>query len=828
MLKRVLCLILGYSLLTFSIAGPTLANISSYAEDRSLSPTVRKELSCPTCVGKTDSKTMDAIDGLAAVGRTTQIQALFPIQRSIREGTPVNFVSTATGHLAFAINDLELAGLMPVVLQRFYSSERKEDRGLGAGWSFALDDRIAIDGDAATLTSGDGSVSTFRADGGTGNFILAAQQPSLHQSFKVSADTINEEIGGLKRIYKRVGIAYRLTQINDSNGNNLKISFDSKGNIDRIEGSGSRLQFEWSEEAGARLLGVTDNAGRRLSFKHEGRRLRAVIDAAGNEWRYKYSSAGLTTALDPLGRVMLRARYDRTGRVIEAGDAAGAYTYDYDSASSISRRTVVADPLGVKTIYEHNGFGALVALQDDSSQKLLEITYDSANRPTSVLSAGGGESNFGFDEQNRLTRSSSVGSSKVYIYDESGRVVSLTNNGVRTDYARDTRGNIVAAASSEPSQSYRAAYDARGRLLTIESETGGKVTNEYDANGNLTAFSSGTTGRTQIERDATGQIIEKRFPSGLSIRYDRNSRGIVTRRSESNGQSVTFEHDSSGALTGLVRSDNTWIRASRDLAGRIVALNSSAGKSRRFAYDSRGGLTEYTDATGRHQQFQYDARGRLRGISDDKGNKTTIQRDERGTIQSIVRLSNQSRRYSDNRAGRLVREQLPPGGSNQLKQFVSARYDLSSALPPRGSANLLQFECMFGADGFPSFTQDWTYCWDPYGGFGGSGAASGSGGVWGGCNPLDPYMCISFFGETTEQCNARNRLICQNSRNSCGTVAFTQYLGTMAGCMILMHANPVAGAACVTAAFALYLANMSNCELTYQNCLLAITDRCRR
>src|SRR6185369_4370595 len=125
----------------------------------------------------------------------------------------------------------------------------------------------------------------------------------------------------------------------------ILITHDAAGRIVRAASDpGGALTYQWTEGKDARLLAVVDSAGRRVAFRQDGRRLRAVADLNGSVWTYDYKDSGLSKVADPLGRVLLRARYDRSGRVIESGDGVGLTKYDYDfGGASLSRRTVVTD-----------------------------------------------------------------------------------------------------------------------------------------------------------------------------------------------------------------------------------------------------------------------------------------------------------------------------------------------------------------------------------------------------------------------------------------------------------------------------------------------------
>src|SRR3954468_19767681 len=83
-------------------------------------PTSIKERkkSCLPCGAAQSNSEADSLDGLASLGRRTQILPFTPLQRSVFDGTMVNLVSTATGHLSFATTDLEIDGSMPLIFQR--------------------------------------------------------------------------------------------------------------------------------------------------------------------------------------------------------------------------------------------------------------------------------------------------------------------------------------------------------------------------------------------------------------------------------------------------------------------------------------------------------------------------------------------------------------------------------------------------------------------------------------------------------------------------------------------------------------------------------------
>ena len=75
----------------------------------------KKKPSCATCSARSQDVTPGTPDNLATLGRRTQLQPFIPLQRSTFEAVRMNLVSTSTGNLAFAVNDLELSGVLPIL-----------------------------------------------------------------------------------------------------------------------------------------------------------------------------------------------------------------------------------------------------------------------------------------------------------------------------------------------------------------------------------------------------------------------------------------------------------------------------------------------------------------------------------------------------------------------------------------------------------------------------------------------------------------------------------------------------------------------------------------
>ncbi len=197
MFKSILASITIYSIVFFSIGQTAnalpLANLS---EDN------RAEIkSCASC----STASANPLDRLATLGRRTQNIELLPIARSQLKGSPIEFISSSSGELAFAQVDLAFKDNPLLLFQRTYVSSRDEDFGLGRGWSFAFNDSIALNDNNAVLTTSTGDNFTYRRAEAK-HYVLQTSDSIDVKEFDVeNGSTISAKNGDVTKVYKRIG-----------------------------------------------------------------------------------------------------------------------------------------------------------------------------------------------------------------------------------------------------------------------------------------------------------------------------------------------------------------------------------------------------------------------------------------------------------------------------------------------------------------------------------------------------------------------------------------------------------------------------------------------
>lgn len=747
--------------------------------------------SCSTC----STVSANPLDRLATLGRQTQNIELLPITRSLDKGSPIEYVSSSTGELAFAQTDLAFKDNPLLLFQRNYVSSRTEDFGLGRGWSFAFNDSIALNNNNAVLTSSTGDDFTYRRAEAK-LFVLQTADSTDVKEFNVeNGNTILAKNGDITKIYKRTGNgSYYLSQITAPGGFEVTINRNGNGKIRSISSLNGEINFDWSNGNDARLLTVTDNTGRRISFGQPNNSLQSVTTATGGKWQYDYAGGKISNITDPANRIILRAKFDANGRAIEIGDAVGLNRLAYETnANNISTRTTFIDSLSYARVFQHNERGILTNIRDNNGT-LLSIQYDENNQPTQVTDANGATATFEYDAQKRLTRQVVAGSEKVFEYAVNGKLKAAIENGERTEIVYDSDGNLAERRSRRNGKNVRSTFNRRGQEVRLEVENGLVLDFEYDNKGRKNVYDYSDTGRYEKTFDAAGRKKSEKLPDGFIHNYEYDANNRLVRQSNNRGGSARVERDASGNLTKIT-NQNTEVQILRDEAGRIVQLTNSRGQSRRYAYNSRGALTRFIGADGRDLRFQYN---------------------ERGEVQSVLNVQNANFIYQRNQSINFAKIQQ---SASQKDFWQIQKISYANTL-----TNSMGEACAFG-DAFESGEDGWMDSW-----------GSGGGGIIGmseqtdesgesGC--YDPFSNMGSGGggpENCQQCLARERKNCNDAYDSNLLLALGGSLLVGAGCTAITFGVGIAacGALVVGGNVAINEAH----KTTLANCRENVASKC--
>jgi len=267
---------------------------------------------------------------------------------------------------------------------------------------------------------------------------------------------------------------------------------DANRRTSMVDGSGTT---SWSYDAAGRVTGVTAPQGT-VSYAYNADGSRASHTLPSGTASYSYDGAGrLASLTDPQHQTTTFA-YDVDGNRTTITRPNGIVTTTtYDAAGRPTGITHSGTPLSFTYSYDAAGNRTAVV----SPEGTESYTLDALNRLTGVTYPNGDTASYSYDPAgNRLTRTAN-GVTTTYMYDAAGQ---LTSDGTNT-YTYDANGNLTAAGTNTYT------WDWANRLTS--STTSGTTTSySYDGDGVRTAKSTGGTTTSYLWDRETGlpQLVD--------------------------------------------------------------------------------------------------------------------------------------------------------------------------------------------------------------------------------------------------------------------------------------------------------------------------------
>ncbi|HVJ61654.1 MAG TPA: RHS repeat-associated core domain-containing protein [Tahibacter sp.] len=593
-----------------------------------------------------------------------------------------NPVFTATGAKFQGETDYAGSGEFPLNYRRTYFSmspiasalgfhwRGSYERELNVRWRQANDQDITNQPPLAVLViRDDGSYMEFVDDRGT--LRTHTDYPTtLRRLADGAGETTGFEYVNEDDETERYAPDGRLLTITNRVGLTQTLTWNALGRIESVaDPFGRKLTFSYNDIG--MLESVRDPANEAYTFAYQRNgMLQSVTYPGGKLRRYHYEGlkAGqLTGITDERGIRLSTYRYDYRGRVLESTHADGADRHQF--AYLDDNVTVVTNPYGLQTRYEHNelyegsfrlartsqpcvscggndvaeqrfdALGFLAASVDfnhnetryrnDARGLALEVTeafgtpfqrrtlidwhtqYRLPARLVEPVQGGDRTTVFTYDGANLRTRTVTAGGeSRVWTYTYNGRGQVLTEDGPRTDVS-----DVVT--------------------YTYDTATGNRAT-ATDARGKVTRYT---------DYDAHGRLREMIDPNGLITQYRYDTRGRLTHAIEKTGaadpgETTVMAYDDAGNLAKLTLPDGSFVAYTHDDAGRVDSTTDSLGDSVHYVVDALGNRTLETtrgadgtlaqslaraiDQLGRLQTLQGATPAqRVTYTYDDNGNERT-------------------------------------------------------------------------------------------------------------------------------------------------------------------------------------------------------------
>ncbi|MFJ7771827.1 DUF6531 domain-containing protein [Streptomyces sp. NPDC097107] len=540
-------------------------------------------------------------------------------------GDPVDMVS---GEMYMTEVDVELPGLLPLVLRRTHLSTYRSGRSFGAAWASTLDERLELDDQGAAYATEDGMVLLYPVPDPNAS-VLPAEGPRwpLHWVGEPGAPLgITDPLTGVTRHFAAPerpapideAFTLLLVALTDRNGYRIDVDRSADGAPVAVRDSGGRhihVETEAGRVTALRLRDPESEVGtllRRFDYSPTGN-LTEIRDSSGLPLKLTYDDRSRITSWTDREGYWYRFAYDDQDRCVggEGTDGLLRCTIAYDSEH---RETRYTDALGHTTKYRWNHRYQLLA-ETDQLGHTTRYEWDRYDRLLARTDAGG-----------RTTR---------YTYDELGAPTAV----IRPDGHRETAENNAWGQPVEVVQAdgnaWRMEYDDRGNLIVETDPTGARIGYRYRDDGALIAVTDAVGGTAFIEADAAGLPETSTDAAGGTTRLVRDAFGRVVEQTGPDGY-----------LTRL-----SWTPE-----GRQLRLELPDGTVERRAYDGEGNLIEHVDGLGRVTRFEYGAFDLLHARTDPDGSRVEFTHDGQLRVTSVTNQQGAVWEYSYDEAGRLVRE----------------------------------------------------------------------------------------------------------------------------------------------------------------------------
>jgi RHS repeat-associated protein len=598
-------------------------------------------------------------------------------------GDPVDVVS---GQMITSATDVDLPGLLPLVLRRAYASGYAGGRWFGLGWSGTLDQRVQVDAGGIHYAGEDAEIQTYPLPTTEAPRVLPERGPRRPLTWDRESDTIRIEdtATGWTRHFAppegRPGARTRtITALSDRNGHRVEYLPGPDGLPAEVRHSGGYAVAvdTVGTPAGPRIAGL-----RLLSDDVDGdpRRTGGAPNGDGDP-------AGVPDRGE--GIPVVRYTYDERGRLTGVTDSTGLpLAYAYDAHDRITSWT---DRNGHWYAYEYGPDGRVTHGHGPRGALEAHFTYDLAARVTTVTDSLGAATVYHYDQHGHLTAvTDPLGGTVHTAHDRHGRLLAYTDAlGAVSRLARDGQGDVVRVDRPDGT-AVRVAYNALRLPVEVRTPDGGVWRHSYDERGNRTAltdvsgattrFSYDPAGRLTSVTDAAGHTTHARCtPAGLlgeavdprggrtAYRYDAFGRPVTV--TDPLGNATGYDWSPEGRLRSRVQSDGARDTWDYDAEGNPVRHTDPLGAVTSLAYTHFDLVTERTDPDGARYAFAYDSELRLLQVTQPQGLTWTYRRDDAGRVISETDFDGRTLSYTHDAAGQLTAR------TNGLGQTIGYRLD---------------------------------------------------------------------------------------------------------------------------------------------------------
>lgn len=470
---------------------------------------------------------------------------------------------------------------------------------------------------------------------------------------------------------------------------------------------GNQVQFSYN---GGLIEQMVSPSGRSITFNYDsGNRVTSATDNSGRTLNYAYNSAGSLATVTYPDQTTEQYTYDGNNRMLTMQDRRGHVwvSNQYDANGRVTKQTY-ADNTAYQFAYTTSNNNAVTTVTDTNGNQEQVVFDPVSGYPSSDTRAYGtslAQTTTYKREASGLVDSETdaLGRTKAYTYDALGNVLSVTrlsgtSNAVTTRFTYTSDYSEIASETDPLGHTINFGYtsgcltqitDALGHSITIQCNAAGQRTTVQDALGNTTTFAylgydlqsvtDPLSRTTSYVVDALGRRIATRDALGnvTLTQYDTNDRVVST--TDALNQTTTQSYDGNGNLLSVALPNTGVIHYVYDNRNRLITRTDAMNQSESWTYDGMGNILTHTDRKGQVTDISYDALNRKSLVSYADGSGIQANYDAGDRLAILTDSINGTLSWSYDGLDRLTGTSTPQGSISYTYDAAGRRTSMTAA-----------------------------------------------------------------------------------------------------------------------------------------------------
>lgn len=544
-------------------------------------------------------------------------------------------ISLALGDERFQHNDFVLADVMPIVWTRQYRSncyaydEASPVSALGPRWQTPYLQYIYVEDGKPVLVSDEGRLARCPV-----TLPLTEEVYDRKEELFWSQPTPNvievrrKDHSSLR--FTQMASVYRLAVMSDGQGNTIKLHYDDKARLVRLQSALYTVHLRHTEE-----------------------------DRISEIYYYETEAASGSKK----EQVLAAYRYDEAGNLVEAKDRYDlANRYHYQENHLITRYEDKTGR-GVSLAWQMDGeIGRCIYEALDDGSEVLNIRYERVNLTSYVTDALGQTTKYVFNDEHYLMAIYySDGTSRLNERDAFNNITQVTyQDGTTSDFIYDVFDNLVEIQQQDETV-IRYHYDAENNLIQLEEPNGAKWQRQYDSRHQVIAETDPLGHVTRFQYNSKGQVIRIEDAKGGNKHLTYHVTGEVASYRDCSGKTTKWDYDFLGRLVKLTEPVGTTEEYTYDSYGELAKVHRSGMEQVYFEYDAEGRLLKFIDGLDRVTAYRYNPAGRIAARIDALNHEVNYNYDQLGRLSKLVNENDDEYCFAYDPFGRLVYEKAFDG-----------------------------------------------------------------------------------------------------------------------------------------------------------------------